>query len=994
MGHTRKVNAGLAQIDSTRFVGEYGHIFYDNDTGALRRSDGETPGGLPVTVALTTASIGDLVIQGSTISTINANENIVLQSNGTGEISVIGSFMVQTPGGQPVLEIADDGTVSYIAPTVTSNDVAFEIIGNASGTSLPPTNTGGMLEITGQPNLPNRIYFDAQNNYPVIVGRRYNGSTAAPTQVLNTQTFMRIGGNPYNTGGFTSLGTTRIDFVTLEDQTVSNQGSAIQFYTTPIGNNQPLVGMQISNEGIYHAANVVPLLDEGSSLGSPTQRWQYAYVGKGGLYIADNSTDANIQIAVNSGSFYINGVQNIVLGQIVVAGSTLESTVPSSDITIGNVNDTGLFTVNRQTYISTPNFSTSTAILTIDGVNSTSTIADLTIAGTLIHAVNQPGHNAAIVVDSYGAGIWPIFMSRAARGTVAAPSAVQNGDVIASLVGNGYGGGFNSGYGAIPNTSRIDFVATDNYSPTARGSQIDFWAVQPGTTTSTLVAAVDYKGIRTQGITFSGDGSYQTTAGVPVTSVGISNGIAQLGPDGRLAASQIPTSLQGAVTFAGGWNASTNTPNLANNTSTYSTGTEFVITVSGTQNLGTQTGSVNYLAGGFVIYGAGVWNYSPSASAFLGISAINHISVNTGTGLIQVSSDATSNNTTSTIVARDGFGNFSANVITATLSGAATSAGTAATVTGASQPAITSVGILSGLSVSSTIVGSIQTANKLTTATTINGVTFDGSSPVTVHTAGTGISISGTTVTNTGVVSTATLMTNAVNATTASFATTSGYAQSFNTSTLVTNAVNATTASFATTSGYAQSFNTNTVVTTAVNATTATIAANVAGGYVSNISGGTGTSVSTGTGAVTISTTATLQTINTWTPTLLFATQGTVTYSTRIGNYIKIGQQVTAFFSITITSYGTSAGAASIGGLPFLSENVTGVVGSLNVTATPTLATQAVISGSMTGNTSTVALETYTAGGGPNPFVYGPATTTILGGTASFSGFVTYISAT
>ena len=204
----------------------------------------------------------------------------------------------------------------------------------------------------------------------------------------------------------------------------------------------------------------------------------------------------------------------------------------------------------------------------------------------------------------------------------------------------------------------------------------------------------------------------------------------------------------------------------------------------------------------------------------------------------------------------------------------------------------------------------------------------------------------------------------------------------------------ATTASFATTSGYAQSFNTNTVVTTAVNANTATIAANVAGGYVSNISGGTGTSVSTGTGAVTISTTATLQTINTWTPTLLFATQGTVTYSTRIGNYIKIGQQVTAFFSITITSYGTSAGAASIGGLPFLSENVTGVVGSLTVTATPTLATQAVIVGSMTGNTSTVALETYTAGGGPNPFVYGPATTTILGGTASFSGFVTYISAT
>jgi len=818
MGHTRKVNAGLAQIDSSRFVGEYGHIFYDNDTGALRRSDGRTPGGLPVTVAVTTASIGDLVIQGSTISTINANENIVLQTNGTGEVSVIGSFMVHTPGGQQVLEIADDGTVSYIAPTVTSNDVAFEIIGNANGTSLPPTNTGGMLEITGQPNLPNRIYFDAQNNYPVIVGRRYNGSTAAPTQVLNTQTFMRIGGNPYNTGGFTSLGTTRIDFITLEDQTVSNQGSAIQFYTTPIGTNQPLVGMQISNEGIYHAANVVPLLDEGSSLGSPTQRWQYAYVGKGGLYIADNSTDVNIQLSVNSGTFYINGVQNVVLGSLVITGDTVQSANPAANVNIGDINDTGLFTVRRRSYISSPYFSSSTALLTIDGVNSTSTLADLTVPGNLIHAVNQPGNNGLITLDTFGTGLTSTYVGRSARGTVAAPQAVQSGDIMLSVRANGYDG---TKYGDASNTTHIDIVASENYSSTARGSQIDFWAVQPGTTTSTLVAAVDYKGIRTQGITFSGDSSYQTTAGVPVTSVGISNGIAQLGPDGRLAASQIPTSLQGAVTFAGGWNASTNTPNLANNTSTYSTGTEFVITVSGTQNLGTQTGSVNYLAGGFVIYGAGVWNYTPSASAFISISAINHISVNTSSGVIQITSDATPNNTTATIVARDGFGNFSANVITATLSGAATSAGTAATVTGASQPAITSVGILSGLSVSSTIVGSIQTANKLTTATTINGVTFDGSSPVTVHTAGTGISISGTTVTNTGVVSTATLMTNAVNATTASFATTSGYAQSFNTNTVVTTAVNATTASFATTSGYAQSFNTNTVVTTAVNATTA-----------------------------------------------------------------------------------------------------------------------------------------------------------------------------
>ena len=66
-----------------------------------------------------------------------------------------------------------------------------------------------------------------------------------------------------------------------------------------------------------------------------------------------------------------------------------------------------------------------------------------------------------------------------------------------------------------------------------------------------------------------------------------------------------------------------------------------------------------------------------------------------------------------------------------------------------------------------------------------------------------------------------TLVTTAVNAYTAT------YALSFNTSTLVSNAVSATTSNFATTSGYALSFNTSTLVS---NAVTSTYATNILGG--------------------------------------------------------------------------------------------------------------------------------------------------------------------
>jgi hypothetical protein len=81
---------------------------------------------------------------------------------------------------------------------------------------------------------------------------------------------------------------------------------------------------------------------------------------------------------------------------------------------------------------------------------------------------------------------------------------------------------------------------------------------------------------------------------------------------------------------------------------------------------------------------------------------------------------ATNNNVNSAIVSRDGSGNFSAGTITAALSGNASTATTAAT---------------------------------LTTARAIQGVNFDGSAAITVVTAGSGISVTGTAVANTGVLS-------------------------------------------------------------------------------------------------------------------------------------------------------------------------------------------------------------------------------------------------
>ena len=145
------------------------------------------------------------------------------------------------------------------------------------------------------------------------------------------------------------------------------------------------------------------------------------------------------------------------------------------------------------------------------------------------------------------------------------------------------------------------------------------------------------------------------------------------------------------------------------------------------------------------------------------------ITYDSATGVL--SSSATSANTASAVVSRDSSGNFSAGTITAALSGNASTAtalqnartingtsfdGTAnVTVTAASNTltgttlasnvtgsSLTSVGTLGNLTVTNTITGSVSgnagTATRLATARTINGVSFDGSSNITITTAAVG----------------------------------------------------------------------------------------------------------------------------------------------------------------------------------------------------------------------------------------------------------------
>ena len=157
--------------------------------------------------------------------------------------------------------------------------------------------------------------------------------------------------------------------------------------------------------------------------------------------------------------------------------------------------------------------------------------------------------------------------------------------------------------------------------------------VATGTTTPAITITTSVTGLlKGNGTTISA-----ATAGVdylatlPTATTSILGGVKVDGTSISINGSGvISASVTGAVVFKGTWNASTNTPTLANGSGT--SGWQYAVSVGGTQNLG--AGSQVYNVGDFVIYDGANW---------IDISGNNGVSTfNTRAGAVTLtSSDVT-----------------------------------------------------------------------------------------------------------------------------------------------------------------------------------------------------------------------------------------------------------------------------------------------------------------------------------------------------------------
>lgn len=91
-----------------------------------------------------------------------------------------------------------------------------------------------------------------------------------------------------------------------------------------------------------------------------------------------------------------------------------------------------------------------------------------------------------------------------------------------------------------------------------------------------------------------------TSAKISATEKGANNGVASLDSGGKVPLSQLPSSI---MEFKGTWNASTNSPTLADGTGDI--GDVYIASTAGTQNLG--SGAITFTVGDWVIYNGTTW---------------------------------------------------------------------------------------------------------------------------------------------------------------------------------------------------------------------------------------------------------------------------------------------------------------------------------------------------------------------------------------------------
>ena len=197
---------------------------------------------------------------------------------------------------------------------------------------------------------------------------------------------------------------------------------------------------------------------------------------------------------------YLANTTGTFAGDLTITGNTHAQAVNTGNFNVvgtanvsGTLNVVGAVSMNATLVLANSNFLPTESALTI---SASPTVATPSNDGYMLHISGKQNVSSRIVADSYGANTYVLFAGRSSRGTVSAPEAVANGDVLMRISGNGYDGTNFSTFG----DGRIDIVASENHTPTAKGTRFEIYNTPNGANTLTKIAAFNGDSVQFTGV--------------------------------------------------------------------------------------------------------------------------------------------------------------------------------------------------------------------------------------------------------------------------------------------------------------------------------------------------------------------------------------------------------------------------------------------------------------------------------------------------------------
>jgi hypothetical protein len=265
--------------------------------------------------------------------------------------------------------------------------------------------------------------------------------------------------------------------------------------------------------------------------------------------------------------------------------------------TAGSISSTGNITTGTNGFIgvgtATPD--TEVTILANPQTVSYAVTGNSTTLGTDLHITGADGANTRITQDSFGTGSYVAFTGRTGRGTAGSPSQTLSGDTLAQFTARGFSNGALQFGNA--STGRVDVVAAENFTDTARGTNVQIYTTAAGAITPTAVATFS----SASGLSVVGNvaaGNVSVTGNITGNTNGFTVGYLNI-PQVSLA-SNVSVASSDAGKHYYTTSASNLTLTVANNTSvSWAVGTAISVINRGTANvtIPQDTGVSLYLAG-------------------------------------------------------------------------------------------------------------------------------------------------------------------------------------------------------------------------------------------------------------------------------------------------------------------------------------------------------------------------------------------------------------